>query len=253
MGKRNPVDDYLEKRAERDNQDLQLWQTYQSQPSKNTLKPLLDRFEPEFKRGVRQWKAPNVNEAAFRGNMMQHAIRAIQTYDPNRGASLATHVNNGLKRVQRFNNQMQNLAYIPEDKSKYIGPIDAAADHLRDELGRDPTSQEIAAQVNLTPRLKNISGKRVEEIQGLRRRDILGSAFESDPMGHTSSRSREVVQLLRGTLGSEDEKTVYDYIYGKNGKPRITSTSAIAKRMGKSDSQVSRIKGRIVAQYNKYI
>ena len=254
--KRNPVDEYLgdglEKNAERTQNDLAMWETWKGNPTKTALKPLIDRFEPNFKRGVRQWKAPNVNEVAFKGNMMQHAIHAIQSYDPTRGTTLDTHVNNAIRKSQRFNNQMQNLAYIPEGKSKYIGPINAAADHLRDEFGRDPTHDEIAKQVNLMPGYR-LTGPRVAEIQGLQRKDILSSAFESDPQGHTGSRDREIVTLLRGNLQSDNEKSVYDYLYGANGKPKVTSTSAIANRMGMSDSQVSRIKGRILAEYNKYI
>lgn len=255
MRKCNPVDEYLgnevEKRAARDQKDIEMWEAWKDNPTKAYMKPLLQRFEPDFKRGVRQWKAPNVNEAAFKGNMMQHAIHAFQTYDPNRGASLSTHVTNGIRKSQRFNNKMQNLAYIPEGKSRYIGPIDAASDHLRDDLGRDPTHTEIAQQVNQVPGFR-LTGKRVEEIQGLRRKDILGSAFESDPQGHTGSREREIVSLLRTTLSTEDEKTVYDYVYGANGKPRVTSTGDIANKMGKSPSQISRIKGRIAAAYDKY-
>ena len=63
---------------------------------------------------------------------------------------------------------------------------------------------------------------------------------------------QEVVALLRQDLKG-DEQTVDDYIYGKNGKPKVESTGEIAKRMGISASQVSRIKNRIGAMYKKYV
>lgn len=245
---KNPVDDYLdtkiEKRAERDQKHIGLWQTWQQDPNPKTLKPLLKQFEPLVNTAVRNWKAPNVNEAAFRSKVQGEIIKGLEVYDPNRGASLNTHLTNRVQKVKRFNTQGQNLAYIPEEKAKYIGKIDAAVDQLREDHGRDPTHAEIAGVVGITSKL-------VKEVQGLRRADIRSSAFMSDPLGHTGSRDQEVIALLRPEL-SVDEQKVYDHLYGKNGKRRVTSTGELATLLGKSPSQVSRLKNRIAEAYNKY-
>jgi DNA-directed RNA polymerase specialized sigma subunit len=137
------------------------------------------------------------------------------------------------------------MAYIPEDKARHIGKIDTARDQLYDDLGREPTHTEIAGIVGLKPSL-------VKEIQGLRRADVRGSAFSSDPIGHTGSRDQEVIALLRQEL-KPDEQEVYDFVYGHNGKPKIESTGEIARRLGKSPSQISRIKNRIGDVYKKYV
>jgi len=246
---KNPVDDYidasLEKRAERDQKHLQLWETWKQDPNPKTLQPLLKQFEPTFGHAVRSWKAPNVNESAFRAEITRHAIKALEGYDPNRGASLTTHVTGRIQKAKRFNTQAQNMAYIPEEKAKYIGQIDAAKDQLYDELGREPTHTEIAPLVGISP-------KRVKEIQGLRRADIRSSSFQSDPQGHTSSRDQEIISLLRPELKGDEQK-VYDYIYGQNGKPVVTSTGELARLLGKSPSQVSRLKNRIGEAYKKYL
>ena len=259
MRRKDPVEDYLDQFSEsgktaaqkRDEEDLQAWQTWRQNPNAKTMAPILNRMEPVFNSAVRSFKAPNVNEAAFRGFLQQQAIRAAQTFDPTRGASFRTHATNLMQKAKRFNAQLQNAAYIPEEKVRFIGPIDAAVDHLTDELGREPTHSEVAKQVSMQPRFR-ISAKRVGEIQGLRRKDILGSSFESDPLGHTGSRDREIIALLRPSLKTEDERTVYDYTYGMNGKPKITSTNELASRMGKNPSQIARIKSRIIEEYNKY-
>lgn len=249
MPGKNPIDEYqdavLEKRAERDQHHLQLWQTWKQDPTPNNLQPLLKQFDRTFGAAVKTIKAPNVNEAAFRGVLAKNAISAFESYDPNRGASLTTHVTNYIQKAKRFNTKAQNMAYIPEDKVKYIGKIDAARDELRDDLGRDPTHQEIGSRVG-------ISGKLVKEIQGLRRADIRASSFQSDPVGHVGSRDREVISLLKTELKGDD-LTVYNYLYGQNGMPKIESTGDIAKRMGKSPSQISRIKNHIAALYNQYL
>ena len=244
----DPVDGYLdaklEKRAQRDQKHVELWQTWKSNPTPQTLKPLLKELEPVFGHALNSWKAPNVNPAAMKANITQHAIRALEGYDPNRGASITTHVTNRIQKAKRFNVQAQNMAYIPEEKARHIGAIDAARDKLYDEFGRDPTHTEIAGEVGLSP-------KRVKEIQGLRRADIRSSTFASDPTGYAASRDQEIIHLLRAELKPEEQK-VYDYIYGQNGMPTITSTGELAKKLGKTDSQISRIKNRIAAEYAKY-
>ena len=66
------------------------------------------------------------------------------------------------------------------------------------------------------------------------------------------SYEQEVLDMLPAALKG-DEKTVYDYMYGQNGKPQVNSTGDIARRMGKSDSQISRLKRRIETTYKKYL
>lgn len=245
---KDPLDAYLdasmEKRGERDQKHLELWQTWKQDPNPQTLKPLLKQFEPTFNHAIKSWKAPNVNQAAFKANVTTHAIKAFENYDPDRGASLTTHVTNRIQKAKRFNVQAQNMAYIPEDKAKWIGKIDAAKDQLYEELGREPTHQEVAPLVGISP-------KRVKEIQGLRRADIRSSTFQSDPTGYSSSRDQEIISLLRPELKG-DEQLVYDHIYAQNGKPRVTSTGELGRLLGKSPSQISRLKSRIAAAYKKY-
>jgi hypothetical protein len=247
--RRTPVDEYLDSQektgASRDEEHLALWQTWKANPTPKTLEPLLQKLQPTFNTAVRNWKATNVHETAFRMKTQGYAIKAMDNYDPARGASLVTHVTNNIKKVLRDNTHWQNAAYIPEDKTKYIGKIDASTDKLRDELNREPTHAEIATDMG------SLSARRVKEIQGLRRPDIRGSSFMTDPVGYTGSRDREIISLLKPELSAE-EQVVFEYIYGEGGKPKLESTGAIASRIGKSPSYVSRVKNRIAAAYRKY-
>jgi DNA-directed RNA polymerase specialized sigma subunit len=244
-----PVDKYFREKskhaATRDAQDLALWEQWKKAPSPQTMQPLLRRFESPIGQRLRMWKAPNVNPAAMEANMLTHAMNALQSYDPGMGTSLRSHVTNNLRKSHRFNTQQQNLAYIPEQKTMHIGAIDAAADHLREQLGRDPSFDEIGARMGKP-------GSLVKEIQGLRRADISASAFESDPTPRASSRHEEVVGMLRPAL-KPDEAAVFDYMYGQGGKPTVTATNDLAKRMGKSPSQISRLKKRVETAYKKYL
>jgi DNA-directed RNA polymerase specialized sigma subunit len=258
----NPVDVYLEKKklaaVEKTQQDMQAFSTWQSKPTKTNTRVLLGRFDDEINKRLGWWKAENVNEAAFRANLQKNAIKAFKTYDPNRGASLRTHVNNMLRRSQRFNATYQNVAKIPEDKIALISPIQRAQETLAQQFDKPPTNVAIASYLNKHPALVpvarvrgKVTPKLVQTVQDYQIRDIGESQFESDPVPQAASFGRETLRLVRHVL-PPDDRDIYDYLYGSGGKPQITSTSEIAKRLGKSPSAVSRAKARIRAIYTTH-
>jgi len=260
MARKNPLDSALSAKeklaAQRRAEDIQAWETWKKQPTPENTHVLLNRFEPVFRQKVRDWKAPNTRTGAFKANLKLHAGNAFESYDPNRGASLRTHVENHLKKSMRFNQRYQNARYMPEGQTELIGPIQKAHGTLMDQLGRDPTHREIASYINQTPELigrrKPLSAAKVKRIStAALEKDIIGSTFESDPTPRASKREFEVIGQLRPTL-TRDEQEVFDYLYGQNGKPRIGSTSQLAGKLGKSQSQVSRLKSGILAKYKHY-
>jgi DNA-directed RNA polymerase specialized sigma subunit len=252
---KNPLESYTEERekraAEQRAQDTELWHQWKQDPTPNTLEPLLKRFDNVIGQRVSMWKAPNVSESALRANLHGLAIKAFETYDPNK-AALNTHLQNTLRRGLRFTRKNQNLAYIPEAKVERIGPIDRAVDELTEELGRPPSPAEISSHMNQSlPQGKRLTSGKVQEIQGQRRSDLFESGSEFDPVSFSSPREQEVLSLLRPSL-SQDHQQVFDHLYGLNGKARITSTGEIAQRLGKSPSQVSRVKKHIEGLYRRY-
>lgn len=254
----NPVDGYLEDREKRAAKtrtaDHELWQAWKDDPGNHTLEPLLKRFDNVIGQRVTMWKAPNVNESALRANLTGLTVKAFETYDPSK-AALNTHVQNTLRRGLRFTHKTQNLAYIPEAKVEKIGPINSAIDALNEDLGRQPTPSEIAAHMNQgQPAAKHITPRKVQEIQKQRFNDLFESGGEGDfdPVAKSSPREQEVLSLLRPSL-SVEQQSVFDHLYGLNGNARTTSTGEIAKKIGKSPSQVSRLKKSIESQYKRYV
>lgn len=258
---KNPIDgldEYTEKVAvARDVADMAAFTSWKQNPNQQTTGVLLQRFNSEFGKRTSVWKARGVNEAAFKADLKKNAIHAFETFDPDRGAQLRTHVNNMLRRSQRFNARYQNLAFIPEEKQALITPVKQAIDFLHQETGSKPTNAEVAKHLSYNEHLlpKRVRGKMNEKlvatVQSYQIKDIPGSAFESDPTPKAMSFERETLDLLRPAL-TGDEQTVFDYMFGRNGKPKMESTGAIAIAMGKSPPQISRLKKRIEATYTKY-
>lgn len=245
---KSPVDEFLvtkeaamQAKREQELQQLGLWKKTQDPEH---LAPLLKSYEPVIAQKMRQFRAPAVSEPAFKSELQKHLIGAFQTFDPSRGAQLSTHVENRLMKAQRYNTRYQNLAYIPEGKTKHIGKINKARDILSEEFGRPPTHSEIADHLGMP--LKQIS-----QVISSQRRDIPASSFESDPAEIAMHRDQEVLDLLPYNL-TPDEKQVFNHIFGREGAQKLDSTNAIAARLGKSAPQVSRLKTSILNKYKQY-
>lgn len=259
----NPLDEYEDSKvkhaAARNTSDMEAFHAWKEDPNKKNMGVLMKRFNPLIGQRVNMWKARGVNEAAFRADLQKNTIKAFETFDPDRGAQLRTHVSNMMRRSQRFNAKYQNMAFIPEEKAALITPVNKAREALYDELGKTPSNTQIAQYLSrndhmLPKRVRgNMNAKLVGTVQAYQIKDIPGSAFDSDPVPKAISAEREVLELLRPALDSEDERIVFDYMYGKNGKPKTVSTGQIALLMNKSPSQISRLKKRIESTYRKYV
>lgn len=246
----NPIEEFFHHRktatAQRAQDDLDRWQFWNNngrQPEH--LQPLLKSFKPVITLAVNTYRAPTVQKAAFEAAATIQAIRAFESYDPNRGAALATHVIGHMKKLHRENNKLQNKAYIPEGKSSLIGKIQRAQGTLRDDLEREATDEEVARHM----------GRSVKQIKGVltsMKKDIVASQFESDPTRVPAAREQEVLDLLPYSLTPEQNE-VFNHLFGKNGKRQITTTNEIAAALGKNPSQISRLRTAILGKFQEHM
>lgn len=232
-------------RKDRETDMVNRWKSAPEHEKPQHLQPLLQAYDSVFNRKVNEWSrgARAVNAAAMKAELQKQFINSLHTYDPEK-AALSTHVETRLQKAKRFVGTHQNLAYIPEGQARFIGPIMKAKDELSEELGRDPTHSEIADHLGITP-------ARVERLTKSLKKDIPASMLVNDPSAQTSSREREVLELLQYNLTPE-EKKVFDYLYGRNGMPAIQATNELAARLGKSAPQISRLKTSILNKYKQY-
>lgn len=257
------VDDFLDaskrRTAEKRSREHQLWHTWNNEGrTPEHLEPLLKEYQPVVYAKTREWKAPRVNEAAFQAELQTHIIKAFESYDPNRGASLRTHVEHRLPKALRYNAKNQNIAYIPEESASYIGKIKGSIDQLREEFGRDPTNAEIADHINekYSPK-KPLTPARIGTVRSSTKFDFPSSGLTFDPTRTESSKEQEVLSLMQAELPAYFpnplEREVFEYIYGLNGKPKITKTNELAAKLGKGAPQISRIKKALGNKVKSYL
>lgn len=246
----NPIEELFAHKkvaaSQRSQDDLERWQHWNTNGRKpEHLEPLLKSFKPVIRQAVNTYRAPTVQPAAFEAAATKQAIEAFESYDPNRGAALATHVIGRMKKLQRENNKLQNKAYIPEGKASQIGKIQRAQSFLRDDLEREPTAIEIAQHMGRPV-------KAVQGVLGAMKKDIVASQFESDPTKIPTQREQEVLDLLPFSL-THEQNEVFDHLFGKNGKPQVTATNEIAAKLGRNPSQISRIRTAILTQFQDHM
>ena len=248
MSNKNPVEDLVDKVAAeqgvRHAKDLELWHHWNSngrQPEH--LEPLLIRFQPLINQKVREWMpGAMVAPAALEANIASHVVKSFQSYKPDRGASLNTHVNYGIQKGKRFVAQHQNVVSLAEPDAYQVGNIQRAQTQLQEQFGREPTHQELADHMGMP-----IS--RVKKIQAAVMKDVPGSAMESDPNPKFTPREQEVLSLLPPLL-NERQKRIFDLAYHPTAP--VTSTNALAAKTGMSPSQISRIKTQLINMVNQY-
>lgn len=243
----NPISKFFENKklaaSQRAERDLEYWHHWNNNGRKpEHLEPLLQSFKPVIAQAVNKYRAPTVSKSAFAAEATKLVIKAFSDYDPNR-AALATFVIGHMPKLQREGNRVQNKAYIPEGKASLIGHIQRAQSQLRGDLDREPTIAEVAQHLGKTEH-------QVHSVLGAMKKDIVASQFDTDPTKTLPARMQEILDFLPESL-KPDERQVFEYIYGQNGKPKITETNGIALAVGKNPSQVSRIRTAISAKIDE--
>jgi|PlaIllAssembly_1097288.scaffolds.fasta_scaffold01348_2 DNA-directed RNA polymerase specialized sigma subunit len=240
----------FEKQAsvERSAKDFELWQQWNAAGrDQESLKPLLKAFRPVINSHSNTYARsnPNLPPEAVRMDFMNHAVKAFESYDPNRGTSLHTHVNWRLLQGRRFvSTYGSGLGRIPENRVYKVQQFLNARDELTDTLGRPPAASEMADHLKWP--VKHVTALELET-----RSEVPSSLLPADTTSIMPERGTEVLRLLQYELNPE-ETAVLEHLYGMNGKPKL-KPGDIAKQLNMSSSKVSKIKLNIANKAKEYL
>jgi DNA-directed RNA polymerase specialized sigma subunit len=206
------------------------------------LRPLLDTAATKASYGS------NLPQSAHRIYAAQNMFDALKTYDPSKGA-LQTHIYNAVhQKAKRLNYLYQNLGKITEPRAMMVGSYSNELANAREELGREPSAAEMADRLGKSLR-------DIELIQKEIQKDLSSAGLEEEIITE-SPREAEILSYLYFELSNE-QKVIYDYVFGKHGKPRLTKANnridfdGIASRVGFSASKVRMLWAQIRAKYDK--
>jgi hypothetical protein len=227
--------------------DFRLWNDWKaSGEDPNKLRPLLHNLRGTVRSQANRWAGlVDIPPAAVHAEFNKQALNALRTYDPSKGAAVSSWVTTNLQKAKRWITANQNPTRVLEGRVYSTGIFDNAVSTLDDQLGREPTTQELSEYLRW-------SEPEVARMQAEKRRSLGTAGFEPgyDPTTIMPSRESEILNMIRTELNPE-ELLVYEYKTGYGGKPQLKSNE-IARRMGISPSKVTRVTQSIGRKMEKY-
>jgi len=141
-------------------------------------------------------------------------VGALDTYNPNMGAAIGTHVASRLRKLSRHVYPYQNVARLPENKQVLFNTFAVAKNKIYDSTGQDATTEELADELGWTP-------KKVEDFtRSFGRRELVESegAFVED-----STSDNGLVDFYYHGLPKSDQK-LFEDITGYGGGRSLNNT-----------------------------
>lgn len=212
------------------NKDTELWLEWKRTGSKESLGKLMSQVSPLVYSEV-QRASGSLPVSALSAEAKKWAYKAIQTYDPSRGAALSTHITNYLPKVRRLNYKFQNAARLPENMQLQYHEYSKAVSDLAEELNRDPSEDEIAKRLGWSkPQVVRFSSRLYSDtIESQSERPAEFTKFDETPI---------LMEYLRQQL-SEDELLMLD-------NPQNLSVKQMCTKLGVNLNRYNYLRRKLI-------
>lgn len=217
-------------------------------PSPDNMAAVLETMNPIINSEIQRYSGP---KSILRAKARLLAIDAVRSYDPAHGAQLRSWVVTQLKPLSRYSQQLRPV-YVPEVALRQGAEINRLKGELSDELGRDPTDEELADE-------SGISLARIRQLKTKMRPAMSESAFmraqDDENMSHAPATSMPdsvgmAKDIVYESLPEEDRK-IFDLKTGKGGAP--TPNQDIAGMLNLSAPRISQRSKAIADQINDLV
>ncbi len=216
-------------------EEVELWRVWKKDPTNTNLKPLLKSLSPVLEFHVNKMHG-NLPKSAIRAQMTKLTINSLDKYDPTKSQLNTFIYNNAGQKLHRYVYTYQNLGSIPEPRIIQIGTYKRVRSNLEEELGRDPTYEEVADEMHVSP-------KQLKLLDREMRSDLIQDINFINVADMTTSEIDDSIVMLHAELFGIDRQ-VLEYLYGVDGKEVLTNTQ-IAQKLNISQSMVTQIKSKL--------
>lgn len=214
--------------------DLTPYDRWSKDPTPDNMSEVLSSLDPVISREVHRYTGP---KSLLRGKAKSLAIQAVRNFDPSRGAKLHSWVTTQLQQLNRYGQSLRPV-YVPEVTNRESSELNSVSQRLSDELGRQPTHDELADELG-------VSTKKIQRLLKAKPAVLSESQLYTDPeSGMTSLPATSEVDVIGESADviypglSERDKMIYDYKTGKRGKPPLNNLQ-IARKLGVTPALVS--------------
>lgn len=219
----------------RKEKDLELYHQWKATGSKKHLGELIDNLGGIISIEVRR-ASGSLPTTALAGEAKKWAYKAIQTYDPDKGFALSTHVGNYLPKVRRMNYKFQNAVRLPENMQLKFHEYNHAVVMLTDQLNRDPTDEELASKLGW-------SKAHVVKFKGALYSDLIESGNEK---ANEFSHFNETALLMEHLMSQLDYQEKYILEHSK-----VISSTELAKNLGVNINRLNYLKAKLADKIKK--
>lgn len=215
--------------------DLELWKQYKGGDSSAKWK-LLEAYRGPITRIARQQS--NVRPySVVEAELKDLTLKAFDTYNPNKGAKLLTHVMSNYKKLSRENISNQHAIRVPENIHFRYKPITEATAVLTDQLGREPTHQEIADYTGWAlPKVVDASTRL--------RKELVESHQTFEPGLYDPDSSKQGLQYAYSTLDNNG-KFILEHTTGFGGAKEMKD-SEIQKKLKMTGYAYNKAKNNVI-------
>lgn len=216
--------------ADRRAKDLELFHAWKQSGSKKDLTALMHQIDPIINKEVSK-RAGALPRATLSSSGKRWALKALETYDPTKGAALGTHITSYMRKISRQNYRLQNAVMLPEDLHLKWQSYSHARESLTDELGHEPSEEQLASRLGWS------KGMVVRLKSGLYD-DLVESSSERPAEFAMHNENALLMEYLRNTL-APDELYIMD-------NAKSVSSQEMADHLGINISRLNYLKLKLV-------
>jgi hypothetical protein len=210
--------------------DIELWEKWKRSRSQQDLQALLDHLQPVISQQVNRWSGSRARPMLeMQAKVL--ATEAIKSYNPARGAALATHVTNRLQKLSRTVYTHTQAARLPEHKAIGMASYSVAQDALQSELGREPSHAEMADHLGWSVNRVGAFQKAYE------RRELLASGDFNPSKFPIADEQDPIIGFVYHDMAPKTQK-LFESITGYNGAP-VMSNKQLMRKFKMTQGQVS--------------
>ncbi len=226
--------------------DEELVKKWQSEKDPEAFVALHTRFTPIVNKVVNKYAKGGLPPATLRMSAGAQMVTAFETYKPDMGTALSTHVWNHMQKVQRPAMEALTSGRIPEHRNVQLATFKIARDNLEDRLGREASIEEMADEMG---RDKVSIGRMLHELGG----ETSASGAGFDFYGNSTEfehKDKALADYLYYELSGPD-KVIFEHTFGYGGKP-ILQNKEIAAKLGTNAMAITRAKQKMAKKIKEY-
>jgi DNA-directed RNA polymerase specialized sigma subunit len=232
--------------------ETKLWEKWHASGKETQhLSPLLKSMQPLIRSEAdkrMQGLGGSIPRAAIESALTASAVKSFQTFSPERGAALQTHVVNGFQRVSDFINPRRNSAYMPSADVKKYQALQNVTNELRDQLGRLPTAEELAPHMPGTkvPALKRMMRGFGEELY-----TDMGDSVSTGDESVSMWTPRDAFHAVHSELTPLQRQ--FGSMYFAEAGTKQPGIKSIAKALGVPEHRAYRLKSDVETRMQRYL